>query len=83
VPGRAAGDRGQPVRVAGVNDITVAEALGRLRNRARIIGWASEQRVISRPLLIKGLECDHAIVLNAERLTATKLYVALSRVRKA
>jgi hypothetical protein len=64
-------------------DITVTEALGRVRNRARIIGRASERRVVSRPLLIKGLEYDHAIVLNAERLTATELYVALSRGRRS
>lgn len=71
------------VRIASVSDVTVAHALGRVRNRARIIGRASEQRVISRPLLIKGLEYDHSIVLNAERLTATELYVAVSRGRKS
>ena len=37
-----------------------------------------EGRVISRPLLIKGLEYDHALVLDAERLSATELYVATS-----
>jgi hypothetical protein len=63
-------------------DVTVSQALTRMRNRARILGRAAETRVISRPLLIKGLEYDHAIVLNAERLTATELYVALSRGRK-
>ena len=73
----------QALRIVGASDVTVAQALGRVRNRARIIGRASEQRVISRPLLIKGLEYDHAIVLNAERLTATELYVALSRGRKS
>jgi hypothetical protein len=73
----------QALRIASVSDVTVAQALGRVRNRARIIGRESEQRVISRPLLIKGLEYDHAIVLNAEGLTATELYVALSRGRKS
>jgi hypothetical protein len=73
----------QALRIASVGDVTVAQALGRVRNRARIIGRASEQRVISRPLLIKGLEYDHAIVLNAEGLTAGELYVALSRGRKS
>jgi AAA domain len=73
----------QALRIASVSDVTVAQALSRIRNRARTIGRASEQRVISRPLLIKGLEYDHAIVLNAERLTATELYVALSRGRKS
>ena len=73
----------QALRIASASGITVTQALSRIRNRARIIGRASEQRVISRPLLIKGLEYDHAIVLNAEGLTATELYVALSRGRKS
>lgn len=67
--------------LAAVGDVTVTEALVRSRNRARIIGRAAEQRVISRPLLIKGLEYNHAIVLHPERLNATELYVALSRGR--
>jgi hypothetical protein len=62
--------------------VTVSQALGRLRNRKRILGRSREARVISRPLLIKGLEYDHAVVLNAERFSATELYVALSRGRK-
>jgi hypothetical protein len=62
-------------------DVTVRQALLRLRNRTRVTGRAAERRVVSRPLLIKGLEYDHAIVLCPERLTATELYVALSRGR--
>ncbi len=70
------------IAVAGAGgEITVCQALVRLRNRTRIIGRVAERRIISRPLLIKGLEYDHAIVLNPERLTATELYVALSRGR--
>jgi DNA helicase IV len=33
--------------------------------------------------VVKGLEYDHAVVLNAERYSATELYVALSRSRKS
>jgi len=69
--------------VAGASDgVTVVQALNRVRDRARRIGRPPEERVISRPLLIKGLEYDHALVLDAERLSATELYVALSRGRK-
>lgn len=69
--------------VAGTSDgVTVVQALNRVRDRARRIGRPREERVISRPLLIKGLEYDHALVLDAERLSATELYVALSRGRK-
>jgi hypothetical protein len=63
--------------------VTVAQALSRIRNYRRVVGRGREGRVISRPLLIKGLEYDHALVLNAERLSATELYVALSRGRKS
>jgi AAA domain len=69
--------------VGGASDgVTVVQALNRVRDRARRIGRPPEERVISRPLLIKGLEYDHALVLDAERLSATELYVALSRGRK-
>jgi DNA helicase IV len=49
----------------------------------RLTGRVPERRVISRPLLIKGLEYDHAVVLNAEQYSATELYVALTRGRKS
>lgn len=69
--------------VAAGSDLTVVQAIGRIRNRTRIIGRAQDDRIISRPLLVKGLEYDHAVVLNAERYSATELYVALSRSRKS
>lgn len=69
--------------VAANSDLTVAQAVRSIRNRTRIIGRAQDDRIISRPLLVKGLEYDHAVVLNAERYSATELYVALSRSRKS
>jgi hypothetical protein len=68
--------------VAAGSDLTMVQAVGRIRNRTRIIGRAPDRRIISRPLLVKGLEYDHVVVLNAERYSATELYVALSRGRK-
>jgi len=69
--------------VAAGSELTVAQAIGSIRNRTRIAGRAHDDRIISRPLLIKGLEFDHAVVLNPERYSATELYVALSRSRKS
>jgi len=59
--------------------LTVRAALTRLRNHTRIVGRRLERRVVSRPLLVKGLEYDHAILLDADRYTAPELYVALTR----
>jgi hypothetical protein len=69
--------------VAAGSELTVAQAVGSIRNRTRITGRAQDDRIISRPLLVKGLEYDHAVVLTAERYSATELYVALSRSRKS
>lgn len=72
------------LKIAAVSDgVTVAQALSRIRNRTRFTGRSQESRIVARPLLIKGLEYDHAVVLNAERLSPTELYVALSRGRKS
>ena len=69
--------------VAAGSDLTVVQTIGRIRNRTRTIGRARDNRIISRPLLVKGLEYDHAVVLNAEQYSATELYVALSRSRRS
>jgi len=77
-------DMTKALKIATVSGgVTVCEVLKRIRNRTRFIGRSPEPRIISRPLLIKGLEYDHALVLNAERLSPTELYVALSRGRKS
>ena len=53
-----------------------------VRDRARRDGRRLERRIVSRTLLIKGLEFDHVIVLNADELDAKNLYVALTRGSK-
>lgn len=40
-------------------------------------------RVVSRPLLVKGLEYDHVIILNPGNYSAQELYVALTRGSKS
>jgi len=50
------------------------------RYRTRVNGRKPGNRIISRTLLIKGLEFDHAIVLNADKLqNRENLYVAITR----
>lgn len=54
------------------------------RYRTRVHGRKPEPRIISRTLLIKGLEFDHAIVLNADQLqNRENFYVAITRGSKS
>ncbi|MGW0019926.1 UvrD-helicase domain-containing protein [Rhodococcus sp. NPDC003382] len=58
--------------------------LVRVRERVRYGGRQSQSRVVSRTVLIKGLEYDHVIIANAADISdACNLYVALSRARKS
>jgi DNA helicase-2/ATP-dependent DNA helicase PcrA len=50
-----------------------------VRDRGRQTGRRVEYRTVSRTLLVKGLEFDHAIVLNADAHNRSNLYVALTR----
>lgn len=54
-----------------------------VRNTTRHVGRRVSKRVISRTLLVKGLECDHCVVLQAESLSVRDLYVALTRGSKS
>lgn len=56
------------------------EAAYAARYKTRVNGRSPERRIISRTLLIKGLEFDHAIVLNADKLqNRENFYVAITR----
>lgn len=55
------------------------EAAIRVRDRTRRLGRSPSRYVVSRTLLIKGLEFDHSILLDAEALNRNNLYVALTR----
>ena len=61
-------------------DITLRDAAERyqseFRHRGRPVG---RRRLIGTTLLVKGLEFDHAIVLDAMSLSRRELYVALTR----
>jgi AAA domain len=71
------------VATAGTDGCTVSEALQRTRSHTRVIGRRPAARVVSRPLLVKGLEYDHVIILNPENYSAQELYVALTRGSKS
>jgi hypothetical protein len=59
---------------------TFQEAAYAARAKTRLNGRKPEPRIISRTLLIKGLEFDHAIVLNADKLQDREnFYVAITR----
>jgi hypothetical protein len=58
---------------------SLADAAWAVRDHVRRSGRAGERRTVSRTLLVKGLEYDHAIVLDADKLDTKQLYVALSR----
>lgn len=58
---------------------SLADAAWVVRDRVRRNGRPAEPRTVSRTLLVKGLEYDHAIVLDADKLDTKQLYVALSR----
>lgn len=58
---------------------TLPGAAWHIRERGRQAGRRVEPRTVSRTLLIKGLEFDHAIVLNGDAHDAPNLYVALTR----
>lgn len=59
------------------------DELRRIRDHLRHSGRRPSRRVVSRTVLIKGLEYDHVIISDLDRLTDhCNLYVALTRARK-
>ncbi len=49
------------------------------RNQLRVRGRYPESRILARPLLIKGLEFDYAVVTDPSEYNAHELYVSLTR----
>src|SRR3954465_11740237 len=43
--------------------LKVSTAVRRLRNHDRIVGRRAARRIVSRPLLVKGLQYDYAVLL--------------------
>jgi DNA helicase-2/ATP-dependent DNA helicase PcrA len=62
---------------------SLRDAAWKVRNRTRHSGRTVERRTVSRTLLVKGLEFDHAIVLNADEHDIRNFYVAMTRGSKS
>lgn len=59
---------------------SIADAAWEVRTRTRIRGQNIPRKIVSRPHLIKGLEFDNALVLNADKIKNAKyFYVCLTR----
>lgn len=57
--------------------------VGEVRDRERRTGRRLPNRVVSRTLLVKGLEFDHVIVCDLTDMDACHMYVALTRAGKS
>ncbi len=63
---------------------TLPDAVAAARTRARHRGRQTHRRTIGTPLLVKGLEFDHAVLLwEPDHLSVEGLYVALTRASKS
>lgn len=62
----------------------LVEELAKVREVLRYAGRRERRRIISRTLLVKGLEYDHVIIADVNQHARTNdLYVALTRARKS
>ena len=59
------------------------DAAWKVRNRTRILGRRLARFCMGTTLLVKGLEFDHAVILNADELDRENLYVAMTRGKKS
>lgn len=64
-------------------NMSFEEAAIRVREEKRAIGRQLPKSAIGSTLLLKGLEADHVVVLNAANLNARNLYVAMTRGAKS
>jgi hypothetical protein len=68
---------------SGADSISFADAAIRVREQNRIQGRPLPRRAIGSTLLLKGLEADTVVILNAGELDARNLYVAMTRGARA
>ena len=64
---------------ASAADDKLREIAWKIRDVGRFLGRDLRKRCVSRTLLVKGLEFQHCIILNAQSLTTKELYVAMTR----
>lgn len=71
------------LQLASVSDgPSFAEATVVIREQSRLVGRPLARRSVGSTLLLKGLEADISVILNAETLNARNLYVAMTRGSK-
>lgn len=58
---------------------SLVEAAWYIRQQTSRVGRRLDRAIVSRTLLVKGLEFNHSILLHADRLDAKNLYVAMTR----
>jgi len=63
--------------------LTISDAAVRIREENRAFGRQIPRHAIGSTLLLKGLEADHVVVLNADDLDPENLYVAMTRGAKS
>jgi hypothetical protein len=61
---------------------SLAEATVIIREQSRLVGRPLARRSVGSTLLLKGLEAEISVILNAESLNARNLYVAMTRGSK-
>ncbi len=67
----------------GADGMTFHDAAIRMREQNRLVGRPLPRRAVGSTLLLKGLEAEVAVVLNADALDSRNLYVAMTRGSKA
>lgn len=68
---------------AGPDSRSCVEAAVKVREAQRAMGRGMPRHGIGSTLLLKGLEADHAVILDADALDAKNLYVALTRATRS
>ncbi len=70
------------LHLCGAEDLTLYDAAIRMREQNRFVGRPLPKRAVGSTLLLKGLEAEVAVVLDASALDARNLYVAMTRGSK-
>jgi DNA helicase-2/ATP-dependent DNA helicase PcrA len=67
----------------GPDGLSFHDAAIRMREQNRLIGRPLPRRAVGSTLLLKGLEAEAAVILNASGMNARNLYVAMTRGSQA
>lgn len=71
------------LQACGSDGGNLLDAAIRMREQNRLVGRPLPKRAVGSTLLLKGLEAEVAVILNASDLNARHLYVAMTRGSKA